>query len=58
VSVTTDGFITNMDNIEDRILKDSSLNSYLLKSYRYIRNILSREVIALELKNSGKGIMS
>lgn len=58
VSVTTDGFMTNLENVEDLILNNKSLNSYLLKSYRYIREILSNEGVGLELKNSGVGIIS
>jgi hypothetical protein len=56
VSVTTDGFITNLKNLEDNILTstDSSKLS-LLREYRKMREILSGDPSALELKHEYKG---
>lgn len=58
VSVTTDGFITNLDNLEDRILSNKQLNSFLLQSYNKVRNELSGNPNALELKTSDVGIIA
>lgn len=58
VSVTTDGFITDLDNLEEKILSDCSNSCNLLKEYRKIRKILSGDPTGLELKHSGKGIIS
>ena len=53
VSVTTDGFITNLCNLEQRIE-----GSYLLSEYKKIRVVLSNDNTGLELKNEGKGILA
>lgn len=59
VSVTTDGFITDLDNLEDQIKSKIPVeNKVLLSEYSKIRSILSGEAVALELKSSGKGITS
>lgn len=58
VSTTTDGFITNIPDLEDSILENKSLNSYLLKSYRNIRKELNGVEIGLELKHTGENILS
>jgi len=62
VSTTTDGFVTNINNLEDTILNDKKLESTLLKEYIVIRewliddpNIKPR---GLEIKHEGPGIMS
>lgn len=58
VSVTTDGFITNIEDLENRILENDSLSSLLLRSFRFIREDLSGESVGLEMKHSGRGILS
>jgi hypothetical protein len=57
VSATTDGFITDINDLEYKILS-SQLTCTLLKEYRVIRNELSGDASSLELKSSGKGIIS
>ena len=62
VSVTTDGFITNIDNLEEEIMKLPEDDWLLLKKYRLLRLELTngRDPNALELKNQGgnKGVIS
>jgi hypothetical protein len=53
VSVTTDGFITNLADLENKIL-----SNYLLKEFKKIRVVLAGEDQALELKSEGKGIIA
>lgn len=53
VSVTTDGFITDIKDLEDS-LKDN----LLMSEYRKIREDLSGEVEGLEVKREGKGLIS
>lgn len=54
VSVTTDGFITDIDDLESKIAP----NSILLKEFQRMRSQLSGNPEALELKHQGKGIIS
>jgi hypothetical protein len=61
VSVTTDGFITDLPNLEELLLKDLDKGEFsLLKEYKKIRSILTdgRDSMALEVKSSGVGILS
>lgn len=63
VSVTTDGFITDVSDLESLILNlpqksEESLKMSLLKEYRKIRELLSGEPLSLELKHQGVGLMS
>jgi hypothetical protein len=53
VSVTTDGFITNVDKLEDKLQEN-----ILFKYFKKIRFLLSGDSNGLELKNSGEGIIS
>lgn len=53
VSVTTDGFITNLSDLES-LLKDN----LLITEFRKMRFNLSGNSEGLELKHSGKGIIS
>ena len=53
VSVTTDGFITNIPNLESRISEN-----YLLTEYKKVRKFLSDDDSSLELKNEGRGIIA
>ena len=55
VSVTTDGFITNIEDLEAKLIDNS--NS-LMKEFKILRADLSGNDLGLELKNSGKGIIS
>lgn len=53
VSVTTDGFITNIESLEEKISK-----GFLLNHYKKIRDVLSGDGQGLELKSEGFGIMA
>ena len=53
VSVTTDGFITNVSDLDSKIS-----NNYLFSEYKKIRKILSEDTYGLELKHQGKGIIA
>ena len=52
VSVTTDGFIANIENLE------SKLSGFLIKSYQQIRKELSGDETSLELKCEGVGVLA
>ena len=56
VSVTTDGFITNLENLEDLIIDKG--NSFVFKEYKKMRESLSGNDRGLETKNEGIGIIS
>jgi hypothetical protein len=61
VSVTTDGFITDIENLEERINhlgKQNLLKNPLLKMYSAIRETLSGESLSLEGKHQGRGMIS
>lgn len=58
VSVTTDGFITNLDKLEDKLLTLPKERILFLNLYREIRKDLGFEEMAYEEKNKGKGIIS
>ena len=60
VSVTTDGFITDIENLEDKILnsRKRGLSKIFLRLYRKTRDILSGDPTALEVKSSVKGLLS
>jgi len=53
VSVTTDGFITNVDQLESKIS-----GNFLFKEFKKIRKLLSCDDTGLELKSSGVGIVA
>ena len=53
VSVTTDGFITNLDNLEQQIS-----DNFLFQEFKKIRHLLSGDYSGLELKSQGKGIIA
>lgn len=57
MSVTTDGFITDLVSLEELLLKQPE-QCYLLRSYRNLRKQLSDSPNALEIKNEGSGIVS
>lgn len=57
VSVTTDGFITDIENLEFKITElYKSRDDSLLKEYKKIRYELSRDDSGLEIKKDGLGI--
>ena len=58
VSVTTDGFITDLEDLESKILSNSKCITNLISSYRGIREYLSGNNAAFELKSKGLGIIS
>jgi hypothetical protein len=53
VSVTTDGFITNVLDLEDKIS-----DGFLLNCYKQIRYELSGDNQGLEIKSVGCGVMA
>jgi hypothetical protein len=53
VSVTTDGFITNISDLESKIS-----DNYLISEYKRIRSELSGDSTGLELKSCGYGVMA
>lgn len=55
VSVTTDGFITDLPDLENKLL--NCKNNYLFKEYRKIRFELSKNPEGIELKQAGVGII-
>lgn len=58
VSVTTDGFITDVEDLEAKILKMSEDKQNLLKMYKESRIKLSNVSTALEIKKQGSSIFS
>lgn len=52
VSVTTDGFITNIEGLESKLTE-----KFLFGEFKKIRMMLSDENTGLEIKNAGKGII-
>jgi hypothetical protein len=56
VSVTTDGFITNIDNLEHRLNDLPRRDTYFLRLYQKIRKHLEFPQEAYELKNEGIGL--
>jgi len=53
VSVTTDGFICNVQDLESKISEN-----FLFSEFKNIRMMLSDNNTALELKSGGKGIIA
>jgi hypothetical protein len=64
VSVTTDGFITNVNDLENKLLGLPKNDITLLTKYRSLREVLTdfKDVKptteALEIKSKGKGVIS
>jgi hypothetical protein len=63
ISVTTDGFITSVANIEDTLLKAKGLDNTFLKLYRQARSDLGHKQnvyneLATEIKTSVNRFMS
>ena len=60
VSVTTNGFITNLENLEDSIISNIKYqnSNYLLTKYRTLKEDLFNNKTSLELKNISSGIIS
>lgn len=63
-SVTTDGFITNIIDLEELLLNtpltgvDPASDNFLLKTYRELRLGLSGDPTALEIKTEGVGLIT
>jgi hypothetical protein len=53
VSVTTDGFICNITDLEQKLTEN-----FLLSEFKKIRKELAEDNTALEIKNVGRGIMA
>jgi hypothetical protein len=58
VSVTTDGFITDIENLEELIINKTQDKFSLFKEFKKMRKTMSGNDIGLELKHEGKGIIS
>lgn len=58
VSVTTDGLITDLKDLEEKLLALPMDDTILLRKYRDIRLELSDKSDALEIKSEGIGIIS
>jgi hypothetical protein len=60
VSVTTDGFITDIENLEEKLLTLPEEDTKLLRKYRDLRLDLTdgKSPEGLELKTGGKGVIS
>jgi len=58
VSVTTDGFITDIENLEAKLLDLPEEDTLLLRKYKELRFDLSDCNDALELKSCSKGVIS
>lgn len=59
ISVTTDGFISDIENLEEKLLKLELKDIILLKYYRIMRAMLSGDSAAFELKKKEvNGVLS
>jgi hypothetical protein len=58
VSSTTDGFITNLESLENKLLGLPLIDIEILNIFRDIRMDLSGNPEVLEVKQSGKGVIS
>lgn len=59
VSVTTDGFITNLNKLEEKILELTTEYEFtFFKEFKLIRKDLLNESDGLEMKGSDRGILS
>ena len=58
MSVTTDGFICDIEDVENKILKLEERHTPLFRKYRVLREELSGNPTAIELKTEVKGILS
>lgn len=58
MSVTTDGFITDLPDLEDKLLNLPLVTRPLFTKYRQLREGLCGLERGLELKSDGVGIIS
>jgi len=60
ISVTTDGFLTNIEGLEELIINNPICkdNNILLTKFKELRNKLSGDSTSLELKQISEGIAS
>jgi hypothetical protein len=56
VSCTTDGLVTDIKDLEERILNFDPKSFIIM--YRSIRGDLSNDPTSLELKHDGEGVIS
>jgi len=57
ISCTTDGFVCDIENLENTIIESFEVKNTILEKYRNIRINLSGDASALEVKTSVKGII-
>jgi len=57
LSCTTDGFVCDIENLEDKIVENFDTKDSLLESYRNVRSTLSGNEASLEVKTSVKGMI-
>jgi hypothetical protein len=58
ISVTTDGFLTDVSNLEEAVLKNNNKTSVLLRVYKSIREVLCNDSNSLELKGVNDRMLS
>ena len=59
VSATTDGFITDIEGLEQKLLNLPQKEAPLFKNYKLLIEMLNIDgATALEVKHEGKGIVS
>jgi hypothetical protein len=58
VSATTDGFITDVVDLEGKIMGLPLDQRLLFTKYRSLREELANDPTSLEVKKSGKGVLS
>lgn len=57
-SVTTDGFLTDISDLESKIISNSNLVSNLLQEFKEIRFLISGNSEGIELKHESTGLLS
>jgi hypothetical protein len=57
ISCTTDGFVCDIPDLENKICKEFDIKNSLLQEYRNIRMKLSGDNSGLEVKTNVKGII-
>lgn len=58
ISVTTDGFVTNVEKVEEKVKNLPEKNRKMLECYQDFRKKLNFETKAYEEKSSGEGIVT
>ena len=57
VSLTTDGFITNIEDLENKITQSTNKINHFFLKYRSLRFYLSNTITALDVNYKCKGIV-